>query len=132
VPSAAPPGPKHVVADHVLEHVSEADAPGVASEVLRVLRPGGWFPARTPNKWGMIGVGARAVPNSVHTRFLHRLQTGRKDEDVFPVEYHMNTRPQLWTLFPPPHKVVVYGHTSEPTYFGRSKFAWRARPSWAA
>lgn len=115
-----------VLADYVLEHVSAADAPGVASEILRVLKPGGWLAARTPNKWGMIGLGARAVPNQLHTRFLHRLQPGRKDEDVFPVEYHMNTRRQLRRLFPAPSKVVVYGHTSEPTYFGQSKAAWRA------
>ena len=115
-----------VVADHVLEHVSEVDAPHVAGEILRVLKPGGWLAARTPNKWGMIGLGARAVPNRLHTRFLHRLQPDRKDEDVFPVEYHMNTRRQLRRLFPAPNKVVVYGHTSEPTYFGRSTVAWRA------
>jgi SAM-dependent methyltransferase len=115
-----------VLADHVLEHVSAADAPVVAGEILRVLRPGGWLAARTPNKWGMIGLGARAVPNRLHTRFLHRLQPGRKDEDVFPVEYHMNTRRQLRGLFPPPHEVVVYGHTSEPTYVGQSRVAWRA------
>jgi SAM-dependent methyltransferase len=114
-----------VVADHVLEHVSAADAPGVAAEVIRVLRPGGWFAARTPNKWGMIGIGARAVPNSLHTRVLNRLQPGRKAEDVFPVEYHMNTRRQLRRLFPSPHRVVVYGHSSEPTYFGHSTAAWR-------
>jgi SAM-dependent methyltransferase len=114
-----------VLADYVLEHVTEADAPGVAAEVLRVLKPGGWFAARTPNKWGMIGLGARAVPNRLHTRFLERLQPGRKAEDVFPVEYHMNTRRQLRSLFPEPHRVVVYGHSSEPTYFGHSKAAWR-------
>ena len=114
-----------VIADHVLEHVTRADAPGVAAEVLRVLRPGGWFAARTPNKWGMIGIGARAVPNRLHTTVLERLQPGRKAEDVFPVEYHMNTRRQLRKLFPPPHRVVVYGHSSEPTYFGHSRAAWR-------
>jgi SAM-dependent methyltransferase len=115
-----------VLADYVLEHVSEADAPGVAREILRVLKPDGWLAARTPNKWGIIGLGARAVPNRLHTRFLHRLQPGRKDEDVFPVEYHMNTRRQLRRLFPSPHQLVIYGHTSEPTYFGRSRAAWRA------
>lgn len=114
-----------VLADHVLEHVSRDHAPGVAEEILRVLKPGGWLAARTPNKWGMIGIGARAVPNDLHTKVLSRLQPGRKDEDVFPVEYSMNTRRQLRRLFPAPHRVVVYGHTSEPTYFGRSKLAWR-------
>lgn len=115
-----------VLADHVLEHVSEEDAPTVAAELLRVVRPGGWFVARTPNKWGMIGVGARAVPNSLHTKVLKRLQPDRKAEDVFPVRYAMNTRRRLAELFPAPHELVVYGHASEPTYFGGSAPAWRA------
>lgn len=114
-----------VLADHVLEHVSAADAPRVAAELLRVLRPGGHLAARTPNKWGIIGIGARAVPNGLHTRVLERLQPGRKAEDVFPVEYQMNTRRELRRLFPPPHELVVYGHASEPTYFGNAAAAWR-------
>lgn len=114
-----------VIADYVLEHVTHEDAPAIAAEMMRVLRPGGWLAARTPNKWGMIGVGARAVPNSLHTRVLGRLQPGRKAEDVFPTRYAMNTRPALRELFAP-HEVVVYGHTSEPTYFGQSVAAWRA------
>lgn len=114
-----------VVADHVLEHVDQADAPTVAGEILRVLRPGGWLAARTPNKWGMIGVGARVVPNDLHTRVLRRLQPERKAEDVFPVRYSMNTRRQLSRLFPEPHELVVYGHSSEPTYFGSAAPAWR-------
>jgi SAM-dependent methyltransferase len=114
-----------VIADHVLEHVAEEDSHTVADELLRVLRPGGWLAARTPNKWGMIGVGARAVPNDLHTRVLSRLQPDRKPEDVFPVRYSMNTRRRLARLFPPPHELVVYGHSSEPTYFGSAKPAWR-------
>lgn len=120
-----------VIADHVLEHVDAADAPAVAAELLRVLRPGGTLAARTPNKWGMIGIGARAVPNRLHTRVLERLQPTRKAEDVFPVRYAMNTRSDLRRLFAPPHEVVVYGHTSEPTYFGHSRVGWRAAQLWA-
>lgn len=115
-----------VIADYVLEHVAEEDAPGVAAEILRVLKPGGWLAARTPNKWGMIGLGARAVPNSLHTRVLRRLQPERKEEDVFPVRYSMNTRRHLKQFFPAPHELVVYGHASEPVYFGSSVVAWRA------
>ncbi|TQK69439.1 MULTISPECIES: bifunctional 2-polyprenyl-6-hydroxyphenol methylase/3-demethylubiquinol 3-O-methyltransferase UbiG [unclassified Nocardioides] len=114
-----------VLADHVLEHVGEEDAPTVSAEILRVLKPGGWLAARTPNKWGMIGIGARAVPNDLHTRVLRRLQPHRKAEDVFPVRYSMNTRRSLTALFPPPHELVVYGHSSEPTYFGSNAPAWR-------
>lgn len=115
-----------VIADYVLEHIGRAHAAIVAEEILRVLRPGGWLAARTPNKWGMIGVGARAVPNGLHTRALRRLQPGRQEEDVFPVRYCMNTRGHLKRLFPLPHELVVYGHHSEPTYFGSSVKAWRA------
>jgi SAM-dependent methyltransferase len=114
-----------VVADYVLEHVDKADAATVAGELVRVLRPGGWLAARTPNKWGMIGVGARAVPNRMHTRALRKLQPERKAEDVFPVRYSMNTRRRLARLFPRPHQLVVYGHASEPTYFGSAAPAWR-------
>lgn len=114
-----------VLADHVLEHVGEEDAPTVSAEILRILKPGGWLAARTPNKWGMIGIGARAVPNDLHTRVLRRLQPHRKAEDVFPVRYSMNTRRSLAALFPPPHELVVYGHSSEPTYFGSNAPAWR-------
>jgi SAM-dependent methyltransferase len=114
-----------VLADHVLEHVDAADAAVVAREILRVLRPGGWLAARTPNKWGMIGVTARAVPNDLHTRVLRRLQPQRKPEDVFPVRYAMNTRRDLRRWFPEPHQLLVYGHASEPTYFGNSVVAWR-------
>ncbi|WP_456697809.1 class I SAM-dependent methyltransferase [Aeromicrobium sp. P5_D10] len=113
-----------VIADHVLEHVNADDAQDVADDVMRVLKPGGWFAARTPNKWGMIGVGARAVPNSLHVRTLRRLQPDRKAEDVFPTRYTMNTRRDLGRLFAA-HDLHVYGHTSEPTYFGRSPVAWR-------
>lgn len=113
------------VADYVLEHVRADDAPEVARELMRVLKPGGWLAARTPNKWGLIGLGARSVPNSLHTLVLSRLQPGRKEEDVFPVEYHMNTPRRLRQLFPAPHEVIVYGHSSEPTYFGSSTPAWR-------
>ena len=114
-----------VLADHVIEHVQEQDAQQVADEVMRLLKPGGWFAARTPNKWGVIGVGARAVPNHLHTKVLHKLQPGRLDYDVFPVAYTMNTRKDLQRLFRAPHRLHVYGHASEPRYFGNSVPAWR-------
>lgn len=115
-----------VIADYVLEHVDADDAPRVAAEILRVLRPGGWLAARTPNKWGVIGIGARAVPNSLHISVLERLQPARKAQDVFPVRYRMNTRRDLQRLFPSPHLLLVYGHCSEPRYSGSSVAAWRA------
>jgi SAM-dependent methyltransferase len=129
-PGAALPFPDEtfdvVYADYVLEHVDEADAPGVVAELHRVLKPGGWFAARTPNKWGVIGIGGRAVPNKLHVRVLSKLQPGRRDVDVFPTRYAMNTRKHLHRLFASPAwDLAVYGHASEPQYVGGSVPAWR-------
>lgn len=116
-----------VVSDYVLEHITHEDAPGVAAEMHRVLKPGGWFAARTPNKWGVIGLGARAVPNDLHVKVLGRLQPGRNAFDVFPTKYAMNTRRDLRRLFPTESwELAVYGHASEPQYAGSSVAAWRA------
>lgn len=114
-----------VIADYVLEHVGKSEAQDVADEVMRILKPGGWLAARTPNKWGTTGLGASIIPNRLHVTLLKRLQPNRKAEDVFPVRYEMNTRRDVRRLFGK-HRAYVYGHTSEPAYFGKSVIAWRA------
>jgi hypothetical protein len=63
----------------------------IAHEVARVVRPGGWCCARTPNRQGYIAVAARLLPNSFHRRAIQRLQPGRQDKDVFPTRYRLNT-----------------------------------------
>ena len=116
-----------VLADYVLEHVSRADAPAVAAEVARVLKPGGWVAARTPNKWGLIAIAARLVPNRLHVAVLKRLQPGgRAAEDVFPTRYAMNTHRDLRRLLPEPQwTLAVYGHVGSQQYAGASAVAWR-------
>jgi SAM-dependent methyltransferase len=102
-PDGRLPIPDHtidiIVSDHVFEHVKQPSL--LASELERVLKPGGWLCARTPNKWGYIGIATRAIPNSAHVGILRRLQPNRKSEDVFPTHYRMNTRRALRKLFPP-------------------------------
>jgi SAM-dependent methyltransferase len=106
-----------VVADWVLEHVSCPRQLG--REIARVLRPGGWLCARTPNKWGYIGVGARLVPNRAHSRVLRVLQPDREERDVFPVQYRMNTRAALRDALPG-FRVIVVPHRPAPQYLGDS------------
>jgi SAM-dependent methyltransferase len=115
-----------VVSDFTFEHLDE---PGhTARELERVLRPGGWLCARTPNKWGYIGVGARLVPNTLHTRFLRRLQPNRKAEDVFPTRYRINTLGAVRQTFPADAwEDCSYRHESEPLYAGSSRPAQRAQ-----
>jgi SAM-dependent methyltransferase len=111
-----------IVADWVFEHID--DPPVVAEELARVLRPGGWICARTPNRHGYIALGARVIPNGAHVKALRRLQPTRKAIDVFPTRYAMNTQRQLRELFPPSRFTHgTYCPFIDPPYFGRSRVA---------
>ena len=113
-----------MVSDFTFEHVEDAEWAG--HELGRVLRPGGWLCARTPNKWGYIGMAARAVPNGLHNRVLSVLQPRKKVEDTFPTAYRMNTRRALERCFPSPAFTHhSYLHDAEPAYAGTSTAAWR-------
>jgi SAM-dependent methyltransferase len=76
-----------VFCDNVLEHVEEPGA--VLEEVARVLRPGGWFLAKTPNRTHYMTLAARCTPTLFH-RFINRLR-GRPVADTFPTLYRINT-----------------------------------------
>lgn len=104
-----------IYSDWVLEHV---DAPAMfANEVWRSLKPGGWFCARTPNRWGITGIGANLIPNSLHSRFLNRLQPDREVCDVFPTSYKMNTMKKVKKYFPKDKwNNCSYYFSSEPPY----------------
>lgn len=86
-----------VVSDYVLEHVEDPDT--FFREVVRVLRPGGTFCARTPNKNGYVGLLSRLIPNRHHARIVERVQVTREAEDVFPTYYRANTASALKALF---------------------------------
>ena len=112
-----------VIADGVLERIDADDADRVADEFVRVLKPGGWLAARTPNKWGPTGLGARIL-HGLHTRLLAFLQPDRPVEDVSPLHFAMNSRAALRRLFSS-QRVIAYGHTGEPAAGGRSAVVWR-------
>lgn len=113
-----------IISDSVFEHVAEPEF--VARELDRVLKPRGWLLARTPNKWGYIGVGSNLVPNKWHSAWLRRLQPERKGADVFPTTYRLNTRKALKRYFPTDqYDHYTYGYFPEPAYFGNSRVLWR-------
>lgn len=113
-----------VVSDWTFEHVTDPAA--TASEIARVLKPGGWVCARTPRKWGEIGVAARLVPNRLHTRVLRLLQPRKAERDTFPTAYRLNSRAALRQWFPTDR----FAHHSyelepQPAYVGNSVLAMR-------
>lgn len=76
-----------VIANNVMEHI--ADPHGVYQEVYRVLKPGGRFLFKTPNKWHYMPLIARLTPLRFH-QYINRIR-GRSTEDTFPTLYRANT-----------------------------------------
>lgn len=76
-----------VFADNVVEHL--ANPLGVFREVHRVLKPGGVFLFKTPNKTHYMPTIARLTPHRFH-QFINRLR-GRAEADTFPTLYRANT-----------------------------------------
>ena len=104
-----------IVSRSTFEHI--ADAPACAAELTRVLKPGGWLCAITPNKWGVIALGAVLVPESLHYRVLRFLEPTRQQRDTFPAWYRMNTIGTLRRLFPEPvFRHASYYHSGAPIY----------------
>jgi len=107
----------------VFEHVGDPDM--VASELMRVLKPGGYLCAVTPNKRGYIALASRVAGNTRHVRLLKRIQPDRKAEDVFPAFYRLNTKAAISRHFGPYGDVAAYTMSSEPSYyFGRAVVFW--------
>jgi SAM-dependent methyltransferase len=78
-----------VFCEWVIEHVEHPEE--FAREVQRVLKPGGWFCALTPNRFGYVGISNRVVPEGFKDRLMRRVWPERPPEDVFPTFYRMNT-----------------------------------------
>jgi SAM-dependent methyltransferase len=112
-----------IVANWVFEHLEQPEV--VARELTRVIKPGGWICARTPNRWSYAALGARLMPKALHNRLLGRLQPQRKTVDVFPTVYRLNTQRAIRQHFPSSlWKNCVYVYNPEPAYFVESAVSW--------
>jgi len=77
-----------VFADNVLEHLKVPLE--VFKEVARVLKPGGVFLFKTPNRRHYVAAIARFTPHKFHQRIVG--MRGRTAADVFPTLYRANSR----------------------------------------
>lgn len=79
----------------VLEHIEKpAD---FLNEMYRILKPGGAFIFKTPNRWHYFCIVAQFTPYSFHA-WYNRMR-GREEEDTFPTYYRMNSRSALRRQF---------------------------------
>ena len=83
-----------IFCDNVLEHLPEPEK--VFQEISRLLRPGGLFLAKTPNKWHYMPLIARLTPHWFH-EWVNRWR-GREGMDVFPTKYLANAEGDLRRL----------------------------------
>jgi SAM-dependent methyltransferase len=108
-----------IFANWVLEHVENPD--NFMREMRRVLKPGGWFCARTPNRWGYVGMAVTMIPNSLHVSLLRYLRPTIKSEDVFPTQYKMNSRGRIKKyLSPSEWDASLFIINTIPRYYGNS------------
>ncbi|WP_257195689.1 MULTISPECIES: class I SAM-dependent methyltransferase [unclassified Bradyrhizobium] len=109
-----------IVSDWVFEHI-EAPAK-VAAEFRRVLKPGGYVCARTPNRSGYIALSARLIPERLHSLVLRIVQPKRKEQDVFPKFYRLNSRLAVGRAFPAGQfDALTFCTDASLSYAGRSK-----------
>jgi SAM-dependent methyltransferase len=76
-----------VFANNVLEHVENPNR--FFAEIHRVLKPGGLFLAKTPNKRHYVAIIARITPHGFH-EYINK-KRGRRVQDTFRTVYKSNT-----------------------------------------
>jgi SAM-dependent methyltransferase len=113
-----------IVSDWVFEHVEK---PGpMTAEFHRVLKPGGWVCARTPNRWGYVGLGSRLTPNAMHNKVLRTVRPESSETDTFPVTYRINSMRDLDRFFPRDKwKNYSYACNETPAYFAGSGLVFK-------
>ena len=74
-----------VFSDNVMEHIENPDQ--IFSEVHRVLKPGGIFIFKTPNKFHYMPIIAMITPHSF-LRWINA-KRGRDETDTFPTRYNV-------------------------------------------
>lgn len=83
-----------IVCNNVFEHVEFPDK--FLTETGRVLKSGGIYIAKTPNKYHYIPMLSGILPEGFH-KFYNKLR-GRPTHDTFPTFYRMNSRSAIKQL----------------------------------
>ncbi len=109
------------ICDNVLEHVENPAF--FFSECQRVIKEGGYLCIRTPNAVSYVGLLSKLLPNRIHAVILNKVQSKRKEEDIFPALYICNTKRKIRNLLNEyGFDHCVYQYEAEPSYLSFSRF----------
>lgn len=112
-----------IISDFTFEHIENYME--VAEELSRVLKPGGWICARTPNKYNYISILTKLIKSSWHRRLLRFVQPLRGELDVFPTKFEMNSFRRIKALFPCERfENFTYLFQPEPAYYFNNMLAF--------
>lgn len=84
-----------ITSNMVFEHLAKPEVQ--LKEIHRILKPGGTLIFHTPNAQSYSTLGARLIPERIKDKAVYLLQ-GRKEEDVFPTFYRINSRARIEKL----------------------------------
>jgi SAM-dependent methyltransferase len=83
------------VSNYVCEHLDDPEQH--LAEVHRVLKPGGVYIFRTPNRLHYIATVSSLTPHSFHVKAANKLRA-IDGHDPYPTRYRLNTRSQIQRL----------------------------------
>lgn len=107
-----------IISDYVLEHI---DNPKIFSKYIgELLKPGGWFCARTPHKYSYVAIFGSLFGNKINQLLLRFLQPNRKEEDIFPTRYKLNTLSDIRKNFKD-YENWTFIYKTDPAYFFGNK-----------
>jgi 2-polyprenyl-3-methyl-5-hydroxy-6-metoxy-1,4-benzoquinol methylase len=81
-----------ITSNMVFEHLDTPEEQ--MKEIARVLSKGGKLVFHTPNRLGYSTLAAMIIPEAIKDRLVYILQ-GRKEEDVFPAYYGINSQSRI-------------------------------------
>lgn len=109
-----------IISDYTLEHIANPNE--VAKEFHRILKKEGWICARTPNKYSYVSLITRIVNNTHHAKILKYAQPERKEIDVFPTTFKLNSMRDILYYFDKSHfDNFTYRYQAEPPYHFNNK-----------
>lgn len=122
-----------IICEWVLEHVEHPRE--FAVEIHRVLKPGGWLCALTPNRLGYVGIGTTLVPEAIKDRLMRLVWPERPTQDAFPTFNRLNRLGSIRRAFDE-KAWAHYGYISNctPKYHGGTAvgFAFVSLLQWLA